>query len=218
MSPDCVYPRCGQTAFTHGVGSWTGWVILSHAYQHDALYPCRVVYLQGFGGRKCWSGGQTLVILRSQFDISFRVKGKLKDCVSFLLPLFWYPKTPECYFLLDGLVFWWSESIRAKYLDPDMWNVGDFRKRTGGSVTWNHGGSRIGHGTQWPGHRTQWPSNEALRGSRVRTDREGGTPCGVAGNNWYNAIVVLEDILQTKWNALCLEHSNTTKIYSTPVV
>ena len=39
---------------------------------------------------------------------------------------------------------------------------------------------------------------------------------GVAGNNWYNAIVVLEDILQTKWNALCLDHSNTTKIYSTP--
>ena len=84
MSPDCG---------THGVGSWTGWVILSHAYQHDALYPCRVVYLHGFGVKKCWSGGQTLVILRSQFDMFFRVTGKLKDCVSLLFPRFWYLPT-----------------------------------------------------------------------------------------------------------------------------
>ena len=42
-----------QTSFPHGVGSCTGWVILSHACQHDALYPCRVVYLHGFGVKKC---------------------------------------------------------------------------------------------------------------------------------------------------------------------
>ena len=40
----------------------------------------------------------------------------------------------------------------------------------------------------------------------------------VAGNNWYNAIVLLEGMLQTKWKALCLDHSNTTKIYSPHVV
>ena len=173
-----VMSGCLQTAFTHGVGSWTGWVILSHAYQHDALHPCRVVHLQWFGVRKCWSGGQTLVILRSQFDISFCVKGKPKDCVSFLLPMFWYVPEPPNVFSFGWFGFRWSGSIRAKYLGPDTLNVGGFRKGTGGSLTWNRGGSRIGHGTQWPGHRTQWPSNEGLRGSCVRTDREGGTLCG----------------------------------------
>jgi len=38
--------------------------------------------------------------------------------------------------------------MKSIYLDLDSGNRGDLKKRTGGSFTWNHGGSKIGHGTQ----------------------------------------------------------------------
>ena len=73
----------------------------------------------------------------------------------------------------------------------------------------------------WMTGRSKSRPNDHLLDSwagRSACDRPGIPLPPVAGNNWYNAIVVLEDILQTKWNALCLDHSNTTKIYSTHVV
>ena len=92
MSPDCVYPRCGQlNRIGHPVSCVPAW---------------SVIPVQGSWSPRLWRQ-KVLIRWTDTSDPAitvwylFCVKGKLKDCVSFLLPMFWYVPEPP------NVIFFW---------------------------------------------------------------------------------------------------------------